>query len=152
MICLDYITCLVRSGALAPLIVAAFFTATSAAAPKVVDRQHLDLTLTVGRSTVIDCPSDVQQISTSSPEIVDAAGALRGGRPKSRDIVRRQPIFYRRGEHARPYRHGAVRQRRTIRSERRHWRKRHGDDLKIYALRRAGHFCLPSRSESRSGD
>src|SRR2546423_691952 len=75
MICLDYITCLARSGALAPLIVVAFFTATSAAAPKVLDRQHLDLTLTVGRSTVIGCPSDVQKISTSSPEIVDAVAA-----------------------------------------------------------------------------
>src|ERR1700738_2930199 len=32
-----------------------------------------DLRLTVGKSIVIDYPSDVRQISTSNPEIVDAS-------------------------------------------------------------------------------
>src|SRR5579862_7395390 len=32
-----------------------------------------DLRLTVGRSVVIDYPSDVRQISTSNPEVVDAS-------------------------------------------------------------------------------
>ena len=32
-----------------------------------------DLRLTVGKSVVIDYPSDVRQISTSNPEIVDAS-------------------------------------------------------------------------------
>src|SRR5246127_3268386 len=32
-----------------------------------------DLRLTVGKSVIIDYPSDVRQISTSSPDIVDAA-------------------------------------------------------------------------------
>src|SRR5580692_1613529 len=32
-----------------------------------------DLHLTVGKSVVIDYPSDIRQISTSSPEIVDAS-------------------------------------------------------------------------------
>ena len=32
-----------------------------------------DLRLTVGKSVVIDYPSDIRQISTSSPDIVDAA-------------------------------------------------------------------------------
>src|SRR5579872_501621 len=32
-----------------------------------------DLRLTVGKSVVIDYPSDIRQISTSSPEIVDAS-------------------------------------------------------------------------------
>src|ERR1035441_3952090 len=32
-----------------------------------------DLSLTVGKSIVIDYPSDVRQISTSNPEIVDAS-------------------------------------------------------------------------------
>src|SRR5579863_4534163 len=32
-----------------------------------------DLRLTVGKSVVIDYPSDVRQISTSNPEVVDAS-------------------------------------------------------------------------------
>ncbi len=32
-----------------------------------------DLRLTVGKSVVIDYPSDIRQISTSSPDIVDAS-------------------------------------------------------------------------------
>src|SRR5436305_14847438 len=32
-----------------------------------------DLRLTVGKSVVIDYPSDIRQISTSNPEIVDAS-------------------------------------------------------------------------------
>ena len=32
-----------------------------------------DLRLTVGKSVVIDYPSDVRQISTSNPDVVDAS-------------------------------------------------------------------------------
>lgn len=35
------------------------------------------LELTVGASTVIDCPADVTRISTSTPEVVDAAAVTR---------------------------------------------------------------------------
>src|SRR5579863_2487210 len=49
------------------------FTSLTLAAGLTLAQSAEDLRLTVGRSVVIDYPSDVRQISTSNPEVVDAS-------------------------------------------------------------------------------
>src|SRR5262245_9266162 len=50
-----------------------FAVANFAGAGTVFAQGVEDLRLTVGKSVVIDYPSDVRQISTSSPDIIDAS-------------------------------------------------------------------------------
>jgi pilus assembly protein CpaC len=55
------------------LVYAATLVAVVALTPAVAQTAAEDLRLTVGKSIVIDYPSDVRQISTSDPAIVDAS-------------------------------------------------------------------------------
>src|SRR5579863_3751458 len=49
------------------------FTSLTLAAGLTLAQSAEDLRLTVGKSVVIDYPSDVRQISTSNPEVIDAS-------------------------------------------------------------------------------